>query len=369
MIEYQGKYTKGRILIDNFESNVVSQLYNILNHPAFKDCNIAIMPDCHIGKGVMIGFTSTINDMIVPSVIGVDIGCGVSAYNLGKLKSVKCEKLDNFIRKNIPIGSNIRDERIIEPTFIKTMADKLDIDYKMAICSLGTLGGGNHFIEVDKDNDNNLWLVIHSGSRGFGFGIAKHHENKAKEQMKKIYGASAYNGLEYLLKEQGGEEYIKDLQIAQQYASLNRDTMARLIIEDFFKLNLKAINKLESIHNYIDLKDNIVRKGAISAHEGQRVIIPFNMQFGCAIATGKSSKENNFSAPHGAGRVMARSNVSEDKLEQYQKVMKGIYTTSVSKKTIGESPMAYKRPKLILENITNLVDINFFIKPIYNLKP
>lgn len=369
MIEYQGKYTKGKILIDSFESNVVSQLYNVLNHPAFEGCNIVIMPDCHIGKSAIVGFTSTINNMIVPSVIGVDIGCGVSAYNLGRLKSAKCEKLDNFIRKNIPIGSNIRDEYLIEPSFIKSMTDKMDIDYKMVICSLGSLGSGNHFIEVDKDEDNNLWLVIHSGSRGFGFGVSKYHEHKAKEQMKKTYGASAYNGLEYLFMEQGGAEYINDLQLTQQYASLNRDTMARLIIEKFFKLNFKAIEKIESVHNYIDSKDNIVRKGSISAHEGQKVIIPFNMQFGCAIANGKSSVENNFSAPHGAGRVLAKSNIDESKLEQYQKVMKGIYTTSVSKKTISESPMAYKKPKLILENISDLVDIDFFIKPVYNLKP
>lgn len=371
MMEYEGKYTKGKILIDNFEGNIVNQLYSVLNHPAFEGCNVSVMPDCHIGKGVMVGFTSTMKDMIVPSVIGVDIGCGVSAYNLGRLKKVKADKLDKFIRKNIPTGSGTRDKYIVEPSFIKPLIDKMNMDYKKVMGSLGTLGGSNHFIEIDKDDNNNFWLVIHSGSRSFGFIVAKYHQRKAKEVMKNIYGGSAYHGLEYLPMNQGGEEYIKDMQLAQKYASLNRETMARLIIEKFYKLHFETLEKIETIHNYIDLKDNIIRKGAISAHKGERLIIPFNMQFGCVIGTGKSSKENNYSAPHGCGRILARSNVSKSKkaLEQYKKAMKGIYTTSVSKNTIAESPMAYKKPKLILENISDLIDIDFFVKPVYNLKP
>ena len=369
MLEFQGKYNKGKILIDYVESNVVSQLKTILDKECFSNTNIVVMPDCHMSSGgVMVGFTMTLNDFIIPSIVGVDIGCGVTAYNLGRLKAVKCEKLDRFIRKNVPVGMNVHDEPVIEPEEIAEAISRLDFNYKHVMCSIGSLGGGNHFCELDKDENNNYWLVIHTGSRNFGFEIAQRHMNKAKENMKKLFGES-YKGFEYLSDEEDKQAYLRDLSIAQKFASLNRETIARIIIKKYFKLDFDSVKKIESIHNYIDLENNILRKGAISAKEGEEVIIPFNMAFGCAVGIGKSSEEFNFSAPHGAGRVMSRTDaVHKVAKEAYEKSMKGVFSTSVNKHTLDESPMVYKKPKLILENIKDLVDISYFMKPVYNLK-
>jgi len=369
VVNFNGKHNSGKILIDYVETNVISQLKTILDTECFKDSNIVVMPDCHISSGgVMVGFTMTLNDYIIPSIVGVDIGCGVSAYNLGRLKSVKCEKLDKFIRKNIPIGMNVHDEPSIQKEKFIDVIERLRLNEEYIMRSLGSLGSGNHFIEVDRDDSNNYWLVIHTGSRNFGFEIAKHHMNVAKENMKHLLGDN-YKGFEYLSKPEDKELYLKDLAVAQDFASLNREIIARIIVEGFFKMDLDSVKKIESVHNYIDLKNNILRKGAISAQEGEEVIIPFNMSYGCAVGRGKSGSEFNHSAPHGAGRIMSRTDaVHKVDLEAYQKAMKGVFTTSVNKHTKDESPMVYKKPKLILENITELVDIDFFMKPIYNLK-
>lgn len=369
MLELKGKHNDGKILLDYVDTNVITQLKTILDTECFSNSNIVVMPDCHMSSGgVMVGFTMTLNDFIIPSIVGVDIGCGVSAYHLGRMKSVKCEKLDKFIRKNIPIGSNIHDEPVIEPLEIAEAIERLGFNYKYVMSSIATLGSGNHFIEVDKDENNHYWLVIHTGSRHFGFEIAQHHMNVAKKNMKQLFGES-YKGFEYLSKKEDKDAYIRDLSIAQHFASLNRDTIAKIIIEKYFKLEFNSIKKIESVHNYIDIKNNILRKGAISANEGEEVIIPFNMAYGCAVGKGKSSSDYNHSAPHGAGRIMSRTDaVHKVDLDVYQKAMKGVFTTSVNKHTVDESPMAYKKPKLILENITELVDFEFYMKPIYNLK-
>lgn len=368
MLEFIGKYNKAKILVDNVEENVITQLYSILNNPAFENSNIVIMPDCHIGSGAMVGFTMTMNEFVVPAVIGVDIGCGVLAYNLGRINS-KCEKLDNFIRKNIPSGADVNDNYLIEPDFVKSLIKKLDLNEKHVMCSLGSFGGGNHFGELSKDDDNNIWLVIHSGSRNFGLQIAHYHQDKAKEYMKELYTGSAYKGLEYLKIDINWKEYIEDMQIAQKYASLNRELIAKQIIEKFYKLQINKLERVESIHNYIDLNNKIIRKGAISASAGERIIIPINRAFGSLIATGKSSIENNFSAPHGAGRIMNRSEAKHKvSLEAYQKAMKNIFTTTVSKRTLDEAPMVYKRPNFIIDSVKDIVDIEKIIKPIYSFK-
>lgn len=369
LLEFNGKHNNGKILIDYVETNVTSQLKTILNNECFADSNIVVMPDCHMSSGgVMVGFTMTLNDFIVPSIVGVDIGCGVNAYNLGRLKKVKSEKLDNFIRKNIPIGINVHDEPIIEPDEIAETITRLGLNYNHIMCSIASLGSGNHFIELDRDENNNYWLVIHTGSRNFGFEIANYHMNVAKQNMKQLYG-EGYKGFEYLSKEEDKDAYLRDTLVAQKFASLNRETIAKIIIEKFFKLNFNSVKKIESIHNYIDVENKIIRKGAISAKQNEEVIIPFNMEYGCVIGRGKSSSEFNYSAPHGAGRIMSRTDaVHKVSLEAYQKKMKGIFSTSINKHTLDESPMAYKKPKLILENITDLVDIEITMKPIYNLK-
>lgn len=369
MLEFNGKYNKGKILIDYVETNVTSQLKTILDNECFSNSNIVVMPDCHMSSGgVMVGFTMTMNDVIIPSIVGVDIGCGVSAYLLGRLKTIKSEKLDKFIRKNIPLGINVHDEPIYEPEEIAKEVSRLGLNYNHVMCSIGTLGGGNHFIEVDKDDKNNYWLVVHTGSRNFGFEIAKRHMNIAKENMKKLFGES-YKGFEYLSKEEDKEAYLEDISIAQKFASLNRDTIAEIIIKRYFKMDFHNVKKIESVHNYIDLENNILRKGAISAREGEEVIIPFNMSYGCVVGKGKSNSSYNYSAPHGAGRIMSRTDaVHKVTLEAFEKSMKGVFSTSINKHTLDESPMVYKKPKFILENITELVDIDFFMKPVYNLK-
>jgi RNA-splicing ligase RtcB len=265
MLEYIGKYNKCKILIDNVEENVVTQMYSMMNNPAFNDSNIVVMPDCHIGSGVVVGFTMSMNDYIVPSVVGVDIGCGISAYNLGKVKE-KCEKLDNFIKSNIPSGSEIREKSIVEPVELNDVIKRMDLDGGYMFKSLGSMGGGNHFCELDKDEQGNVWFVVHSGSRNFGLQVAKFHQSIGKQRMKEIYGGGAYNGLEYLMiSEDTGKQYINDIQIAQRYAALNRELIAKIVIEKFYKLQFRKIDKIESIHNYINLQDRIVRKGAISA--------------------------------------------------------------------------------------------------------
>jgi tRNA-splicing ligase RtcB len=369
MLEFNGKHNSGKILLNSVEDNVVSQLKTILENKWFSNSNIVIMPDCHMSSGgAMVGFTMTLNDFIIPSIVGVDIGCGVSAYNLGRMKTVKCEKLDKFIRKNIPVGIHVHEEPVAEPEEIVELISKLGVNYHHIMCSVGSLGGGNHFIEIDKDENNNFWLVIHTGSRNFGFEIAKHHMAVAKENMKHLFGES-YKGFEYLSKKEDKESYIKDISLAQDFASLNREMIAKIIIEKFFKLDFDETKKIESIHNYIDVKNNILRKGAISAMEGEDVIIPFNMSYGCAVGKGKSSKGYNYSAPHGAGRIMSRTDaVHKVTQEAFEKSMKGVYSSSINKHTLDESPMVYKKPKLILENISDLIDIEFFMKPIYNLK-
>lgn len=369
MITITGKYNSAKVMIDNVDGDTISQIYTMLNNPAFRDTNIAIMPDCHVGAGAVVGFTMKMNEFIVPSVIGVDIGCGIEAYNLGRPKKLKLEKLDEFIRKHIPTGPCIRKEAITESDLFYETAHKLKLRHSDVLKAIGTLGGGNHFIEVDKDEEGNYWLVIHTGSRNFGYEVAVYHQGKAKKLMKEIYTGSAYTGLEYLPMEKGGLEYIEDMQLAQNYASLNRKAIASILIEDFFKLDYQEVESIKTVHNYIDMESKIIRKGAISAKEGERVIIPFNMSFGCLIGVGKGNPEYNCSAPHGAGRVMSRS-AARDKisLEIFQKSMKGIYSSTVNSKTIDEAPMAYKRPKAILENITAAVEEEFFIKPIYNFK-
>lgn len=369
MLEFSGKYNKAKVMIDNVDGDTINQIYHILNNPAFEESRISIMPDCHVGSGAVVGFTMKMNNYIVPSIIGVDIGCGIEAYNLGKQKKLKLDRLDKFINSNIPHGTATRSEALEEPKWIYPLSEKIGIGYKYISTSLGTLGGGNHFIELDRDDDQNIWLVIHTGSRGLGYEVAKYHQSKAKEYMKKLNIGSAYGGLEYLVLDEGGREYIEDMQLTQRFAELNRKLIAMLIIEEFFKQELSGIEVIKSIHNYINLEDGIIRKGAISAQKGKKLIIPFNMAFGCLIGTGKGNPEYNFSAPHGAGRVMSRT-AARDKvsLEIFQKSMKGIYSSTISKHTLDEAPMVYKKPNLILENITETVEGEFFIKPIYNFK-
>jgi RNA-splicing ligase RtcB len=242
-------------------------------------------------------------------------------------------------------------------------------DFDRTLWSFGTLGGGNHYIELNQDQDENVWLSIHSGSRHFGLAVANFHQKKAKELMLKMFhGASAYNGLEFLPMDLGGEAYMIDMRVAQKLAHVNREIMAKVLIEEYFKLDFPSLEKVLSVHNYIG-DDDIIRKGAISAREGERVIIPLNMRDGAIIGVGKGSRKWNFSAPHGAGRKYSRKKAKEKfTLKKFEAEMKGIWSSCVKAKTLDESPMAYKDASEIIDSIDETVEVQDIIKPIYNFK-
>jgi RNA-splicing ligase RtcB len=230
-------------------------------------------------------------------------------------------------------------------------------------------GGGNHFIELNLDPDGNTWLVVHSGSRKFGLDIATYHQQRAKALMKEMFIGDAYRQLEFLPIDKGGQEYLADMSIAQDYARINRWYMARLMGEDYFGIDLRDTERIMTTHNYINFQDNIVRKGAISAHKGESVVIPLNMRDGSIVATGKGNSKWNFSAPHGAGRILSRKKAKAQlSVEKFEEEMEGVWTSCINKDTLDESPMAYKDKQIILDIIDETASVEFIMKPIYNFK-
>lgn len=387
MLTYTGKYNKADVMVDSIDEATISQIYSFLNHPAFSGSRIVIMPDTHKGEGSVVGYTATMNDYIIPNVVGVDIGCGVLAVNIGQ-QNINFEMLDKYIKRNIPSGFAIRQSSAgiydikgltcseslkhfgsykLQQDILH-LSETLDQNLGRVLGSIGTLGGGNHFIEVDLDNKNNYWVLIHSGSRNFGLRIATHYQNIAEKAMKDEFkGASAYKSLEYLYRDEAAaESYLDAMEVAQKYAKINRRVMAEVIV-NFLKA--KTIEEIESVHNYIDFKDDMIRKGAISAHKDEKLIIPFNMKDGVAVCTGKGNQDWNYSAPHGAGRIMSRNQAKKNlQLEDFTKDMEGVFTTTANQNTIDESPRAYKDALIIIEAIKDTVDIDFIMKPVYNFK-
>lgn len=407
MFQVQGRYNNCTVFADIVDNETQSQLINLMNQPFVSDSKIRIMPDCHAGAGCVIGTTMTIHDKVCPSLVGVDIGCGVLAVKL-KEKDIDLSELDRIIHEHIPAGGCAHDN----PRSSKTKIDVEDlICYKdagvrdmLAYCSVGTLGGGNHFIELDKDSGGNLWLVIHTGSRHLGLEVANFYQNKAWElltakanngdrksklnamiaQMKadgrqkdiqkaietfnKNYHAilpSIPKDLAYLEGE-CFDAYLHDMAICQQYAHDNRAEIAAVIIK---QMSLHELERFETVHNYIDLEHMILRKGAVSAQLDEKLIIPMNMRDGSLICVGKGNPEWNYSAPHGAGRLMSRSQAKENiSLSDFESTMKDIYTTCVNSSTIDESPMAYKPMESIVNAVQDTVEIVDIIKPIYNFK-
>lgn len=390
MIEIKGKYNTAKVFTDNIEEKAAGQILELCSQEFVKDSEIRIMPDTHAGAGCTIGTTMTIKDKIVPNLVGVDIGCGMFVSML-KNSKIDFNKLDSTIRSYVPSGFNVRERPHEYKDYIdlNDLKCKEHVDLKRASLSIGTLGGGNHFIEMNEDEDENIYLVVHSGSRHLGKQIAEYYQDRATKEIvnksndsiiaelkskgraKEIQGEiekekAKINGALSYVEGQTFEDYIHDMRIAQKFAEYNRKAIAEVIIRE---MNFNVVDSFTTIHNYIDLDEMILRKGAISARKGVIVIIPINMRDGSIIATGKGNADWNQSAPHGAGRLMSRRKAKLSlSLEEFQKSMDGIFTTSLSMSTLDEAPLAYKPIEEIISNVKDTVEINKIIKPIYNFK-
>lgn len=390
-----------KIFTKNIEEQAINQINELLKQETFKNSKVRIMPDVHAGKGCVIGFTGNLGEKVIPNIVGVDIGCGMLCVELGNV-DLDLEKLDKIIRKYVPSGINVHENKRykfleLEQLYCYKLLKNKDNWLEK---SMGTLGGGNHFIEIDIDEDDNKYLVIHTGSRNLGKQVAEIYQDKAikycsyedemkeakqklikeyKEQhrekeiqQKLIEISKLYEGRTKLpkdlcyLEKDLRSQYLHDMRICQEFARRNRREIAFVIMS---KMNLDCINYFETIHNYISFEDNIVRKGAISAKKGEKVLIPMNMRDGCIIGIGKGNDDWNCSAPHGAGRIMSRIKAKETfNLDEYKESMKDIYTSSVNEDTIDEAPFVYKPMQEIIDNIGDTVDIIKIIKPIYNFK-
>ena len=390
-----------KIFTDNIEEKALDQVHNLLAQPAFSECKVRIMPDVHAGAGCVIGFTANLGYKVIPDVVGVDIGCGLLTTSLGKI-DIDFGKLDQVIRKSIPSGQNVHDSIRFEFNDINALiCGKYLRNRDWLERSIGTLGGGNHFIEVDQGEDGAKYLVIHTGSRNLGKQVADYYQNVAIERINgskselksKINQAirdlkeqgreteieqtikeirSSYVGVEKMPNElcylEGSDRmnYLHDMRICQWFAVLNRNAIAYIICEE---MGWPIVDRFETIHNYIEVETGVIRKGAISAKKGEKVIIPINMRDGCIIGIGKGNEDWNFSAPHGAGRIMSRIEAKKKvSMDDYKNSMEGIFTTSVSEDTLDECPMAYKPMDEIVKNIEPTIKIQEIIKPIYNFK-
>lgn len=395
MIELRGRYGEAKVFTDVVDSESISQVIELLNQPYSENSRIRMMPDIHAGAGCTIGTTMTITDKVCPNLVGVDIGCGMETIRI-KESFIEPQALDKLIRREIPSGFSIRskEHRFAKEIELERLICAKQVDIAKAYKSIGTLGGGNHFIEADKDDEGNIYIVVHSGSRHLGLEICKHYQkagfdalNNRKSEVNEIVARLKAEGREseiqktllamgapsvHIPKELAYVEahlmdaYLHDMAIAQEFARLNRMAMIDTIVKG---LKLHVVEQFTTVHNYIDIESMILRKGAVSAREGEKLLIPINMRDGSLICIGKGNADWNYSAPHGAGRLMSRSEAkAQFTLSEYKKQMEGIYTTSVGRGTIDECPMAYKNMDDIVDNITPTAEIVKVIKPIYNFK-
>ncbi len=366
MIEVQGIHNSAKVYTDELEPAAEGLIKSLCDQSFIAGSNIRIMPDVHLGKGCCIGTTMTIGDYVVPNLVGVDIGCGMLTVQL-KEKRINLPELDSFIGKNIPSGRDVRERphRSHGRIDLEELRCYGKIKMERAKESLGTLGGGNHFIEVDKDDDGNLYLVIHTGSRNLGLQVAEYYQKKAYDAI----GGKSQSDIPYELAPLTGqdrEDYLHDMALMQRYAELNRQIIKEVILDG---MKLHAVDSFSTIHNYIDTDRMILRKGAVSAQAGERLLIPINMRDGSFICIGLGNEDWNCSAPHGAGRKFSRTEANNSfTLSAFKKEMEGIFTTSVSQGTLDECPMAYKPMEEILNNIGETVTIERQIRPIYNFK-
>lgn len=387
MFELSGKYGKANVYAETIDDSCISQIYGFLNNPITKDVKVAVMPDANTGKGSTVGFTQEIKDKVNPSMVSVDVGCGMLVLKVSKEFHMNLPKLDKIMHQKIPSGLKHCDR--VSP-FAKNINLKeliADVNHNKEILGLSSLGGGNHFAEVDKDQNGDYYIVIHSGSRHLGVAVCEYWERVANNFHKKlaIKKSELINakdekglaelpevvtsyGLSYLM----GDDlkgYLHDMKITQEFARLNREAMLDVICTEMGIKKRYILDKFCTIHNYIDLDKMILRKGAISLEKGERAIIPISMAYGSLIVTGKGNPDWNYSGPHGAGRLLSRSDAKISiSMAEYKKSMEGIYTTSVNSSTIDESPMAYKNPDEIIKAIDETAEIIDIIKPIYNFK-
>lgn len=399
MIEIQGKCNSALCFCRELEKAAEGQIRAVCDQEAFSDSKIRIMPDVHAGMGCTIGTTMTITDKVVPGMVGVDIGCGMETTALTETR-LDFARLDALIRREIPSGRDIRTapHPLNSEIDLSQLRCADQVNLARARRSIGTLGGGNHFIEVDEDETGGLYLVVHSGSRHLGNEVAKYYQNEA---FRALCGSARFqiDALIAEMKAQGNtkeihktikalkkqraqstplpkdlsyaegplfEDYIHDMELIQRFAMLNRKAMTDVILRG---MGLSAKEHFTTIHNYIDLDSMILRKGAVSAKAGEKLLIPINMRDGSLICIGRGNPEWNYSAPHGAGRLMSRKEARETlSLASYQEEMRGIYTTSVSPATLDEAPMAYKSIEEIVSQIQPTAEIISRIRPVYNFK-
>ena len=404
MFEINGKFCTAKVFIDTVEDTAKEQIKTLCDQSFAEGCKIRIMPDVHAGAGCVIGFTANLGARVIPNIVGVDIGCGMLTVDLG-FNDVDFEKLDRIIREKIPSGKDVQPGRLIRLPEIQNLHCYRELkDAKRLERSVGSLGGGNHFIEIDVDDEGRRYLVIHSGSRNLGKQVADIYQQMAIEihrgieeywaerdrviteykaqgrrkeieatlkEMKKAFQLKVTEVPEELCYLEGKyrDMYLHDMQFCQQFAHLNRFMMAKLILNNLFGKEVEDFEHFETVHNYIDMESNIIRKGAVSAKNGEKLLIPINMRDGSLICIGKGNEDWNCSAPHGAGRLFSR-NTAKDKftVEEFQKSMEGIFSTCISDRTLDESPMAYKNMDDIVNNITPTADIVKVIKPVYNFK-
>ena len=362
-----GVYTSAKIFTDQIEDYALAQLQQFCDHEALRDCKVRIMPDVHPGKVGTIGFTSTLGEKLLPNLIGIDIGCGMTIAKL-KHKKVEFQKLDSVIRENVPVGFAIRKKphRFGENFDFSQLKCQKSVNQKKAVLSIGTLGGGNHFIELDKAEDGSLYVAIHSGSRHLGKEVVEYYLKEGQKLFKEKGIVIPYE-LTYL---EGTllEKYIHDVKVVQEFAQLNRQA----ILEELVKGMKWKIEEVYSIvHNYIDFSgtEPILRKGAISAKKGEIVAIPINMRDGILLGEGLGNQEWNESAPHGSGRIKKREDIKTNyTVSQFKSEMKGIYCSCIGKDTLDEAPFAYRSKNEILERIQETVKIQRMITPVYNFK-
>lgn len=392
-----------KIFAETIEEGAEQQIKDLMKEEAFKNSKVRIMPDVHAGKGCVIGFTGDLGEKVIPNIVGVDIGCGMLTIEL--LEEIKdLKSFDDYVVNNIPSGFNVHEKEQLEIDFLKQLYCFDELKNKEHILkSLGSLGGGNHFIEVAKSSTGTNYIVIHSGSRNLGKQIAEIYKKKAEnhsfnhkdlssmkqEKIKELKEAGRQNEIEEALKQieeenkilvsnkefayiEGEErnKYLHDMEIAQEFASMNRyeigGSLANYLIENE---NIACNGTFETIHNYIDLESNIVRKGAISSKLNEKVLIPLNMRDGSIIAIGKGNEDWNCSAPHGAGRILSRMKAKQVlSVEEFKETMKEVYSSSVSEETLDEAPFVYKDKEEIINSISDTVEIIDIIKPVYNFK-